>query len=99
MRATLDVRSPLPAVLDDIPLRVDRDEVLRFQGYKKGVDVPDAVVRSLFDDALKIGESLIEPRVVYRAVPVEMRTPDLIEAAGERLHITRLVCRISQRLT
>jgi hypothetical protein len=85
--ATLDVRSPLPAVLDDIPLRVDRDEVLRFQGYQKGVDVPDAIVRSLFDDALKIGESLIEPRVVYRAVPVTMWTKDLIEAGGERLHI------------
>ena len=87
MRATLDVRSPLPAVLDDIPLRVDRDEVLRFQGYKKAVDVPDAVVLSLFDDALKIGESLIAPRVVYRTVAVAAQAPDLIEAGGERFHI------------
>jgi hypothetical protein len=87
VKATLDVRSPLPAVLDDIPLRVDRDEVLRFQGYKKGADVPDAVVLSLFDDALKIGESLIEPRVVYRAVAVAAQAPDLIEAGGVRLHI------------
>ena len=87
MSATLDVRSPRPAVLDDVPLRVDRDEVLRFQGYKKGVDVPDAAVRSLFEDALALGESLIEPRVVYRAVAVTAQGPGVIEAAGERLHI------------
>ena len=64
MSATLAVRSPRPAVLDDVPLRVDRDEVLRFQGYKKDVDVPDATVLALFEEALGLGESLIEPRVV-----------------------------------
>jgi hypothetical protein len=88
--ASLDVRSPLPAVLDDISLRVDRDEVLRFQGYQKDVDVPDAAVLSLFDEALHIGESLIEPRVVYRAVNVSGQGPDLIEAGGERLHIPEI---------
>ena len=87
MSATLDVRSAVPAVLDDIPLRVDRDDVLRFQGYRKGVDVPDAAVLSLFDEALRIGESLMQPRVVYRAVAVSGQGPDLIEAGGERLHI------------
>jgi hypothetical protein len=85
--ATLDVRSPLPFVLEDLPLRVDRDEVLRFQGYKKGVDVPDAVVLALFDEALGLGESLVEPRVVYRAVSVTGQEPALIEAGGQRLHI------------
>jgi hypothetical protein len=85
--AALDLRSPLPAVLDDVPLRVDRDEVLRFQGYKKGVDVPDAAVLALFDEALALGDSLIEARVVYRAVPVTSQGPSLIEAGGERLHI------------
>jgi hypothetical protein len=88
--ATLDVRSPLPALLDDIPLRVDRDEVLRFQGYKKGIDVPDAAVLSLFDDALALGESLMEPRVVYRAVPVTGQDSNRIEAGGERLHIPHI---------
>ena len=87
MSATLDVRSPLPVVLADVPLRVDRDEVLRFQGYKKGVDVPDAAVLSLFEEALALGESLIEPRVVYRAVAVTGQGPDLVEAGGEPLHI------------
>jgi len=85
--AALDVRSPRPAVLDHVPLRVDRDEVLRFQGYKKGADVPDAAVRALFDEALALGESLIEPRVVYRAEPVTGQGPDLLEAGGERLNI------------
>ena len=90
MSAALDVRSSRPAVLDDIPLRVDRDEVLRFQGYKKGVDVPDAAVLSLFDEALALGETLIEPRVVYRAVPVTGQGPDGLEADGERLHIPEI---------
>jgi len=85
--AALDVRSPVPAVLLDVPLRVDRDEVLRFQGYKKGVDIPDAAVLALFNEALTLGESLIEPRVVYRASLVTGRGPDLIEAGGERLQI------------
>ena len=87
MSETLDVRSPLPAVLDDVPLRVDRDEVLRFQGYKKGIDLPDAAVLSLFDEALALGESLMEPRVIYRAVAVTGQGPDRIEAGGERLYI------------
>ena len=87
MSAALDVRSPLTAVLEDVPLRVDRDEVLRFQGYKKGIDAPDAAVLALFDEALALGESLIEPRVVYRALGVTGQGPDLIAAGGERLTI------------
>lgn len=87
MSAALDVRSPHAAVLDDIPLRVDRDEVLRFQGYKKDVDVPDAAVLALFDEALALGESLISPRVVYRAAAVTAQDADHIEAAGTPLHI------------
>ena len=87
MSAALDVRSPCPAVLKDVPLRVDRDEVLRFQGYKKGIDVPDAAVLSLFAEALALGESLMEPRVVYRAAPVTGQGPGLIDAGGERLTI------------
>jgi hypothetical protein len=85
--AALDVRSPLPAVLQDVPLRVDRDEVLRFQGYRKGTDVPDTAVLSLFEEALALGESLMEPRVVYRGIGVTGQGPDRIEAGGERLNI------------
>jgi hypothetical protein len=88
--AALDVRSPFPAVFQDVPLRVDRDEVLRFQGYKKGVDIPDAAVLSLFDEALALGESLIKPRVVYRGSRVTGQGPDLIEAGGERLKIPEI---------
>jgi len=88
--AALDVRSPLPAVLENVPLRVDRDEVLRFQGYKKGIDIPDAAVLLLFDEALALGESLMDPRVVYRAAPVTGQGPDVIETAGQRLHIPEI---------
>lgn len=90
MSAALDVRSPLPAVLEDVPLRVDRDEVLRFQGYKKDVDIPDAAVLSLFDEALALGESLIDPRVVYRGSRVTGQGPDLIDAGGETCHIPEI---------
>lgn len=90
MSAALDVRSPLPTVLKDLPLRVDRDEVLRFQGYKRGIDLPDAPVLALFDKALALGESLIEPQVVYRAARVTRQGPDVIEAGGETCHIPEI---------
>jgi len=88
--AALDVRSPRHAILKEVPLRVDRDQVLRFQGYKKGIDIPDAAVLSLFDEALALGESLMEPRVVYRAAPVTGQGPDLIEVGRERLRIPEI---------
>ena len=90
MSAALDVRSPLPAVLENVQLRVDRDEVLRFQGYKKGIDIPDAAALSLFDEALALGELLMEPRVVYRGSRVTRQGPDLIEAGSERLKIPEI---------
>ena len=90
MTATLRVLSPVPVVLDLLPVRIDRDEVLRFQGYKRGVDLPSVEVVALFDEALTLGERLIEPRVVYRAAAVGRQAPDRIEAAGETLHIPEI---------
>lgn len=87
MTAALSVLSPVAVILDQLPLRVDRAEVLRFQGYKKDLDVPTAEVLALFDEALALGERLMAPRVVYRAVPVTGQSADLIEAAGEQLRI------------
>ena len=46
-------------VLGDLPLAIDPDEVLRFQGYKKGVDVPTADVRALLDEALAAGADIV----------------------------------------
>jgi hypothetical protein len=86
----LHVLTPVPIALEGLPLRIDRDEVLRFQGYKKGVDLPSAEVVALFEDALALGERLITPRIVYRAVPVARQGPDLIEAEGEVLHIPEI---------
>src|SRR3990170_4987213 len=40
-RMTYQDRTGMAAVVfSEIPLTIDRDEVLRFQGYKKGRDVP-----------------------------------------------------------
>jgi len=84
---TLGVLSPTPVVLDGLPVRIDRAEVLRFQGYKQGLDVPSAEVLDLFDEALAMGERLMAPRVAYRAIPVERQAADEIAAGGEHLHI------------
>jgi hypothetical protein len=76
-----------PVALDALPVRIDRDEVLRFQGYKAAGDPPSGEVLALFDEALALGEALITPRVVYRAAAVTGQRAHLIEAGGEGLHI------------
>jgi hypothetical protein len=88
--AALSVLSPTPAVLEDLPLAIDRDEVLRFQGYKKDVDVPGAEVLAIFEEALALGRALLVPRVVYRAIAVTGGAPDRLDAGGERLHIPQI---------
>jgi len=87
VNAALSALASGPVVLDDLPLRVDPDEVLRFQGYKKGHDVPSAEVRAIFDDALTIGEALMVPRAVYQAARVTGQGPSAIDAGGRRLTI------------
>jgi hypothetical protein len=85
--------SPLsrtPVVLEGLPLAIDRDEVLRFQGYQTGVDLPSAAVVAIFEEALALGERLMAPRLVYRAIPVEERGADLLVAGGERLAIPQI---------
>jgi hypothetical protein len=66
-----------------VPLAIDPAEVLRFQGYKKGVDEPTADVRALFDDALTLGQTLMAPRAVVRWCPVDQD--------GDRLHVGGVV--------
>lgn len=86
----------LPAgvqVLADLPLAIDPDEVLRFQGYQKGVDVPTPDVRALFDDALAAGARLMTPRAVVKWLPVDRRGPDHLEAAGVALTIPAIGAR------
>jgi hypothetical protein len=88
--AALSVVSPLPVVLQDLPVRIDCDEVLRFQGYTTRADVPTAEVLALFGEAVALGERLMAPRFVYRSIPVEAQAADLIEAGGEQLHIPEI---------
>ncbi len=57
-------------VFSEIPLRIDRNEVLRFQGYKKGRDLPTPEVERLYETALSEAQPLLVPRAVYRAIPV-----------------------------
>ena len=98
-------------VLADPPLAVDPDEVLRFQGYKRGVDTPSADVRALFDEALAEGARLMAPCAVVRWHPVERRGPDRLEAGGVALtipaigprwgaveHVAAAVCTIGEAL-
>ncbi len=88
--AAFSLLSRVPVVLEGLPLSIDRDEVLRFQGYQKGVDLPSPVVVAIFEEALALGERLMAPRLVYRAVPVDERGADLIAAGGERLAIPQI---------
>jgi hypothetical protein len=77
-------------VLTDLPLAIDPDEVLRFQGYKKGVDTPTPDVRALFDAALAEGTRLMAPRAVVRWLRVERAGAAALEIAGEVLSIPRI---------
>src|SRR5262245_25663003 len=79
-----------PQVLADLALAIDPDEVLRFQGYKRGRDVPGADVRSLFDAALAEGRRLMRPRAVVRWAPVTCLEADGLEVDGRRLRIPRI---------
>ena len=76
-------------VLDAIPLAIDADEVLRFQGYKSGLDVPSPDVLALFHEALDLGHTLMTPRAVVRRLPV-VRDVDRLIADGVTLTIPRI---------
>ncbi len=83
----------LPAglqVLGAPALAIDPDEVLRFQGYKRGRDVPGADVRALFDAALAEGRRLMAPRAVIRWAPVTRVAADALEVEGQTLTIPRI---------
>jgi hypothetical protein len=82
-------RPVAPRVLTDIPLAIDPAEVLRFQGYKAGVDIPPADVLALFDEALALGRTLMAPRAVLRTLPVT-RDGDRLSAGGVTLTIPRI---------
>ena len=73
------VLTSTPVVVSDVPLLIDPAEVLRFQGYKQGTDVPTPEVAEICDQALAEGERLMEPRVVYRAIRVSSQATDLIK--------------------
>jgi len=68
-------------VLRDIPLAIDPDEVLRFQGYKRGSDVPGPDVRALFEEALALGRELMEPRAAVSWGSVREETSDRLRLA------------------
>jgi hypothetical protein len=74
-------------VLTELPLAIDPDEVLRFQGYKRSVDTPGPEVMALFDEALALGRSLIAPRAVVRWLAVTRLGADTIAAEGVGLTI------------
>ena len=80
-----------PQVLADLALAIDPDEVLRFQGYKRGRDVPGADVLALFDAALAEGRRLMAPRAIVRWLPVTRCGPDVLELLSkETLTIPRI---------
>ena len=100
-----------PQVLADLPLAIDPAEVLRFQGYKQGRDVPGPEVRALFDEALAEGRRLMAPRAVARWMPVTDQRADALDVGGQTLaipgigarwgtvaHVAAVVCTIGDAL-
>ena len=79
-----------PLVLADPAVAIDPDEVLRFQGYKRGRDVPGADVLALFDAALAEGRRLMRARAVVQWTPVTRVSGDTLEVDGRTLHIPRI---------
>ena len=61
--------------------------MLRFQGYKRGIDVPGPDVRALFEEALALGRRLVEPRAAIRWAAVHRQDGDRLEADGATLTI------------
>jgi hypothetical protein len=74
-------------ILADLPLAIDPDEVLRFQGYKRGIDVPGPDVRALFDEALALGRRLITPRAALRWAVLDGQDDGSLRAEGVTLTI------------
>jgi hypothetical protein len=100
-----------PQVLTDLPLAIDPAEVLRFQGYKAGRDVPGPDVHALLDEALAEGRRLMVPRAVARWARVTGQGEDRLEVDGEPLaipgigsrwgaveHVAAAVCTIGEAL-
>jgi hypothetical protein len=100
-----------PQVLTDLPLAIDPAEVLRFQGYKRGRDVPGPEVRALFDEALAEGRRLMQPRVSLRWLPVSeqgahalavldqtLAIPGLAARWGRIEHVAVAICTIGEAL-
>ena len=79
-----------PRVLAEIALEIDPAEVLRFQGYKQGRDIPGPDVLALFDEALALGRRLMAPRAVVRWVAVTRGEADSLEAGGVTLTIPKI---------
>src|SRR5207249_11603323 len=74
-------------VFADVPRAIDPDEVLRFQGYKRGIDVPTPDVLALFDEALALGRTLIAPSAAVRWLDVTDRSAGTVVAGGVTLTI------------
>lgn len=87
---TVSPASATPRVLDDLALEIDPDEVLRFQGYKRGLDRPGPDVLALFDEALALGRRLLAPRAVVRWLPVARAGEDGLQVDGHTLVIPEI---------
>jgi hypothetical protein len=74
-------------VLSEIPVDIDTDDVLRFQGYSGGRAQAPPAVLGLVDEALGLARELMAPRAVVRWAAVGRQEDDLIEAEGTRLAI------------
>jgi cobalamin-dependent methionine synthase I len=76
-----------PGVLADIPLELDADDILRFQGYRAGAQQATAAVLAIVDEALVLARELMEPRAVIGWAPVDREDDDALVAGSATLRI------------
>jgi hypothetical protein len=77
-------------VFSDVPLAIDPDEVLRFQGYQRGRDIATDDVQELLAEALQTAQRLMTPRAVVRWIPAVVDDVGSLVLEGVRLSIPGL---------
>lgn len=77
-------------VLSDLPLALEADEILRFQGYRRGRDVVGVEVAALLQEALAEASRLLRGRASVRWWPVDAFRPDAMVLGGHPLAIPGL---------
>lgn len=72
----------------DFPPKINRDEVLRYLGYRRGkTELPPEVAR-LLDEEIAHAMALLHPRGAWRTYPVKCQGDGLVRVVGSDVTVT-----------